>query len=140
MPVSRKSKKNLSKKRKTSKHIRKMKGGVNMFIINQHHNTYDSVQGNDIKKTFLDLFKPYDPINPNDNINSDNFVASTKPATQIRIFDTFNRLLGEVSRDKLTELSYYIRRSMHINLINPELTNLHLCNNNIKQLTFEITY
>ena len=95
---------------------------------------------NEIYRKFLELFGPFDPIDPKISIQYDNsFVASKTPAKKIRIFDNFNRLLGEVKQNELKLLSTKIGLNSTIDLINPNLI-LSLSNNNIKQLIFEITY
>jgi hypothetical protein len=134
MPVSRKSKKNISKKRKTNKNIRKMKGGgEKIFYINEFGTDYFMLTYGTVKKTIhgmlLSNFQHYDPSNVN----------AISPAKKIRLFDNFNRLLGEVKPDDLTKLSDIISRESTINLINPDLSGLYLNDNNLKLIKFEIT-
>jgi hypothetical protein len=154
MPVSCKSKKNISKKiknrkrtNKTRKHIRKMKGGGERFkIINDPFNKmYRYVDDNDINKTFLKEFQLYDPIVSDDEEIYNNAkiafqTSGRQPAKKIRIFDNFSRLLGEVKKDDLKMLSSKININTYISLDPPLEYSLCLSTNNIKQLMFEITY
>ena len=144
MPVSRKSKKNISKKRKTNKNIRKMKGGdEGIFYINRFGKDYKNLNNStSISKKFLELFKKYDPFIPGKYYRGPPIIVSETPATKIRIFDNFNRLLGEIKPDELGSLSRKIsdNNNEYINLINPELSDVILSDNNLKLIKFEITY